>query len=378
MVSRGWRIVADRPRQRWIAYAIAAAVLAFFVLFPRPYVARASIVPQDTAASAASTTALLGALGGSAQNIGSLLSGGKPSNDLYMVISRSTSVKDDAIRRLGLVGPKAPFANNRDATLWMEDHVNAHLLLGGVIEIETKLYDPEQAQRVTGVYAEAIGRNLATFGKQIIANKRRVVSRRFGDASQSVAIAEGEVSAFRRANNLAEPEQQLSTALTQRAGVEAQLQSKEVALQTQRQFLGPENPDALALQSDVAGLRAQLARTANPSSGPTGPNVAGLTAVSLRYLNLYRNLRFHQAMYDIYQRSAEQVAVEELATESASYIQTIDAAHIVPERQLNNWAIAVLAGLVLLVLFVEWYGPTTGLIPRLRPAVLAIPDEAGR
>lgn len=363
--------MAGWVRHRWwrrLAYAVAALVLAILVVFPRPYVAQARIVPQDTAASAASTTALLGALGGTAGNIGSLLSGGKPSNDLYLVIGRSSSVKEDVVNALGLVGAGRRFPDLASATLWLDKHVDVHLLLGGVMEVQTKLYEPAEAASITAVYSEAIGRHLASFGKQLIANKRGVVSRRFGDAGQRVAQAEAQVAAFRRANNLAEPEQQLSSALTQRASLDAQLQAKTIELRTQEQFRGPESSELRALQSDIAGLRSQIARQSVPATGIAGPNVAGLTAVSLRYLDLYRDLRFQQAMYEIYQRSAEQVAVEELATESASYIQTIEPPHVVPERQFNNWAIAGLAGLVLLFLFTEWYAPVTGLFGPRRGA----------
>ena len=348
-------------RNRRLAYLVIALVSAFLIFFPQPYIARAKIVPQDTAASAASTTALLGALGGNAQSIGSLLSGGRPSNDLYLVLGRSDSVKADVIRKLSLVGPSAPFETERKAMLWMDRHVDVHLLLGGVMEIETKLYDRDQARIITSVYATAIGRTLARFGQQIIANKRKVVSRRFADSATRVSEAERQLDSFRRANNLAEPEQQLSTALVQRATLQAQLQAKQVQLQSLSQLRGPESVELRALQTEIASVRKQIAESASPAISSSGPNVAGLTAVSLRYLELYRNLRFQQAMYDIYQRSAEQVAVEELATESASYIQTIDAARIDPYRQYNTWAIAALAAVVLLALFTEWYVPATGL-----------------
>ena len=355
------RVVNER-RLRWMIYVALAVVFAILTVLPRPWVARARIVPQDTSASAASTTALLGALGGSAQSIGSLLSGGRASNDLYMVIGRSSSVKQDVIGTLKLVGPDRRFADERSATLWLDKHLDVHLLLGGMMEIETKLHDPKQAEVLTTAYAEAIGRHLSNFGKQLIANKRGVVSRRFADAGVRVAEAESRIAAFRRGNNLLEPEQQLDSALTQRANVEAQIQAKQIEIATQSKFRGPDSPELVALQSDMAGLRAQLARSTAPGgSNPGGPNASRMTDISLRYLDLYRNLRFQQAMYDIYQRSAEQVAVEELATESASYIQVIDPAHVVPERQFNNWAIAALAGVLLWILFFEWYAPATGL-----------------
>ncbi|HET9813013.1 MAG TPA: capsule biosynthesis protein [Sphingomicrobium sp.] len=348
-------------RNRRLTYGILALISAVLILFPRPYLARAKIVPQDTSATAASTTSLLGALGSSNQGIGSLLTGGRPPSDLYLIIGRSDSVAQDVIKTLNWVGPGRRFDSYRDAKLFLDRNVDVHLLLGGVMEVETKLYDPDDAEKITAAYSAALSRQLATFGRQIIQNKQKIVQDRFRGAAARVSRAEVALDSFRREHNLAEPEQQLSGALVQRATLEAQLQAKQVELQTMSQFRGPESNELQSLRSDIAGLRAQIARTANPATSPAGPNVAGLTALSLRYLELFRDLKFQQSIYDIYQRSAEQVEVEELASESASYIQVIDPAYIDPHRQVNVWAIALFAMLMLLALFTEWYAPTTGL-----------------
>lgn len=58
--AAGW--VRDRWRRRFL-YLTGALVFGALIFFPRPWLARAKIVPQDTSASAASTTSLLGALG---------------------------------------------------------------------------------------------------------------------------------------------------------------------------------------------------------------------------------------------------------------------------------------------------------------------------
>jgi capsule polysaccharide export protein KpsE/RkpR len=198
----------------------------------------------------------------------------------------------------------------------------------------------------------------------LIDNKERIVRERFQDAGRRVAQAESAVNAFRRANNLAEPEQQLSSELVQRATLEAQLQAKQVELQTQSQFRGPESAELAALRSDIAGLRAQIGRSTRPASELGGPNAAGLSTLQLQYLSLFRDLKFQQSIYDVYQRSAEQVEVERLAAESASYIQTIDPAHLDPDRKYNVWAIALFGAIALLALFTEWYAPATGLFVR--------------
>jgi len=351
-------------RLRRIAYLLSAIIAGILIFFPRPFVAEAKIVPQDTSATAASTTSLIGALGGSAQTLNSLLIGGKATNDLYLVIGRSDSVADEVIKRTGLVGPNGKFSSVRRARLFLDRRVDVHLLLGGVMEIETKLYDPDEAKKITDAYAIAISNQLASFGRQLIESKHRIVARRFSNASARVGRAEAALAEFRRVNHLAEPEQQLGSALSQRANLQAQLQAKQVELQTMSEFRGPESQELAALRSDIAGIRAQIDRSATPATGSAGPNVAGLSLIDLKYLSLYRDLRFQQAIYDVYERSAEQVAVEELAAESASYIQTIDPAHIVANRQYNIWAIALFAGIVLLALFTEWYAPATGLFRR--------------
>lgn len=357
-------VIIRNPWYRRIGYFIAALIAAFFIFFPQPFLARAKIVPQDTGATAASTTALLGQLGPGTQGIGSLLSGGRPSNDLYLVIGRSDTVARDVIKRLKLVGPNAMFATERKARLWLDKKVDIHLLLGGVMEVEAKLYDPDLATRLTSAYARAISDSLASFGEQLINNKRRLVESRYQDATQRVAAAEAAVDSFRRRNNLAEPEAQFGAALSQRTGLEAQIKAKEIELQNLLQFRGPESNELQAARSELAALRGQLARAIAPGQGAAGPNLAALTSVQFRYLALYRDLRFQQGIYDIYRRSAEQIAVEELAAESASYIQVIDPAGLSPDRQYNVWAIAAFALIVLMALFTEWYGPATGLFRR--------------
>ena len=188
------------------------------------------------------------------------------------------------------------------------------------MEIETKLYDPDEAKKITDAYAIAISNQLASFGRQLIESKHRIVARRFSNASARVGRAEAALAEFRRVNHLAEPEQQLGSALSQRANLQAQLQAKQVELQTMSEFRGPESQELAALRSDIAGIRAQIDRSATPATGSAGPNVAGLSLIDLKYLSLYRDLRFQQAIYDVYERSAEQVAVEAIHEQSGSSV----------------------------------------------------------
>src|SRR5690606_7289302 len=146
--------------------------------------------------------------------------------------------------------------------------------------------------------------------------------------------------------------------------LEAQLQAKQVELRTREQFQGEENPELQALRSEVASLRAQIARTVRPGMGAAGPNVAGLTEVSGEYLDLYRNYRFAQALYEVYARASEEVAVETLAGDTASDVQVIEAARLDADRKFNIPAVALLVLVILAPVFPDGHAPATRLGPR--------------
>jgi len=356
-MSRILDLVAD-PRWRRRAYALIALVLAVLTVFPQPYVARAKILPQDS--NSIGLGSMMNALGGQLQGFASLFGGAKQQIDMYLAVGRSDEVTVAVIRKLKLAGPDA-HGSERSARVALAKKVDVHSLTGGMIEIEVRTRDAAEAEKLTGAYVEAISDRIVALGKDRVERKRAVVMQRFKEAADRVTETENALNEFRRRNRLAEPQTELGSALSVRAGLEAQLQAKQVELTTLQKFQGPENPQLMAVQSQVASLRAQIARSATPASGAAGPNVAGLSEVSGEYLDRYRDYRFAQALYDVYARSSEEVAVETLAGETASSVQVLEAPRLDADRKYNIAALALLALLVLGAAFTEIYAPATGI-----------------
>lgn len=346
------------PRQRRRGYAVLALILLILCVFPRPYVSRAQVVPQDSESLGLSST--MSALGGQLQNFAALLGGARQPIDMYLAIGRSAEVEDTVIAKLKLAGPGG-HADVAAARRALERKVDVHTLTGGIIEIETRTHDAGQSQKLTEAYVSAISDRIVALGRERTERKRNVVMQRFKEAAGRVTKTQAALENFRLRNHLAEPQAELGSALSLRAGLQAQLQAKQVELQTLRQFQGPDNPQLKAVQEEVANLQAQIARTATPAAGAAGPNVAGLTEVSGEYLDLYRDYLFAQALYEVYARSSEEVAVEALAGETASDVQVIEAARLDADRKYNIPAVAALALLILLALFTEIYAPATGI-----------------
>lgn len=351
---------SQNRKLRWIVYALLAVVLAVLCAFPRPYVARAKIVPGDAGAN--SLISVVGALGGGqAQSLASLF-GDRGAIEVALQLARSEAVATDVIESLDLVGPGKRYSSERAARLDLGKIVDVHTLLGGILEIEVKSHDAQYSLALTKAYVDATSSRLSTYGKAQVARKRRIVEERLALAQERLAEAEVALDAYRRQNQLADPQAQLGSQLALRTSIEAQIQAKQVELSALRQTAGPENPRLVVAERQLALLKSQLAETAAATPGGTaGPSVGELTAVSLRYANLYRNYLFGQAIYDVYARSAEEVAVQELASQDRSQVSVIDPAHVDSERSYNNTALALLALLVLIAGFVEVYAPLTGL-----------------
>lgn len=350
-----------RTRRR--IYAAVVLVLLVLCVFPRPYVARAKIVPQDSNTVGLGST--MNALGGQFQGFAALLGGARQPIDMYLAIGRSAEVTDDVIKRLKLVGPKE-YSSERKARLFLASKVDIHSLTGGIIEIEVRTHDDEKSLAIARAYSQAISQRIVALDHDRIERKRQIVLGRFRQASERVAQTEAALNAFRRRNRLAQPEAELGSAIALRAGLEARLQARMVELQTLARFQGPENPQLKAAQSEVASLKAQIARTAEPAIGVGGPNVAGISVTSGKYLDLYRDYRFAQALYEVYSRSSEEVAVEALAGETAADVQAIEAPNLDPDYKVNIPAVALLALLLAIVLFTEIYAPATGMNLRIR------------
>ncbi len=346
------------PRRRRIAYAVLALALLVLCVVPRPYVARAKVVPQDSGSIGLGS--MTSAVGGQAQGLASLLGGAKTPVDLYLAVGRGTEVTDAVIARLKLVGPDG-YGSVEKARLALAKRVDIHSLTGGIVEVEVRMHEPVQAQALTAVYVRAISDRLTALGEERVRRKQAVVQRRFREAAGRVVKAEAALGDFRRRNRLAQPEAQLGSALSLRTGLEAQLQAKLVELGTLERFQGPENPQLLAVRSEVTELRSQIARSASPDTGPTGPNVAGLSEVSGEYLNLYRDYRFAQALYEVYARASEEVAVETLTAETATDVQVIEAPRLDVDRKFNIPAVALLLLVIVAALFTEIYAPATGI-----------------
>lgn len=344
-------------RLRFMIYLVLGVTLMLLSLFPRPYMARAKVIPGDN--NAASLFSMSGA-GSQLQNLASLF-GDRSATEVTLQLAKSDEVTRTVVERLKLAGPDRPYPDERSAMVALGKHVDVHSLLGGIIEFETRAFDQQWALAVTRAYVDAMSDRMGGYVRMQVSRKRRIVEDRLGSSQERLVQAQAQLDAFRKANRIADPSAQLGEQLTVRAGLEGQLQAKQVELATLQAVAGPENPRLSVVAGQVASLKAQIARAGAASAGQTSPNVGAISASALAYARLYRNYVFAQGVSDVYSRAAEEIAVQEIVSQDRAQLSVIDAPHVDPDRYFNTTAVALLALLVALIVFIEVYAPVTGL-----------------
>lgn len=342
------------PTRRRLLYGGAVLVLAVLSVVPQQHLARVKILPQQ---GNSGVSALIGALGGGAQNFAALLSGQQTN---YLVIGRSHDVLRDVIGRLHLVG-RPGFRNEGQAELKLNRMVDIQILTGGVLEITAKDTDPAFAEELVSGFAAAIGDRLTTLGHQQIARKKTTILAKLGEANARLNDAEGSLSRFRAANNLASPQVEFGAAVSRKLSLQAQIDSKLVELRAAQQFATGDSMRVKTILSEIAALRSQVA---SAEAATNSQGVERLAQRTTEYLTIYRDVQFYQYLIDVYKRFYEEVTVEEMSADTN--LQIVEEAHIAPGRQFNIPALGALLLVLLLAFYTEYYVPMTGLAQKLR------------
>lgn len=182
--QRATGFAADaRTRRR--TYALAALILALLTVVPQPFVARAKVLPQDS--NSIGLGSMMNALGGQLQGFAALFGGGKQQVEMYLAIGRSSEVSDAVIRKLKLVGPDG-YSSVRKARIALAKKADVHSLTGGIIEVEVRTHDADEAEALTRAYVDAIGDRIIALGKDRVERKRAVVAQRFKEAADRKSV----------------------------------------------------------------------------------------------------------------------------------------------------------------------------------------------
>ena len=260
--------VLDRPwfRDAWrrrLTFFVAAVVAGLLALFPRPYTAEAELLPQESNGGLSSV--LASEASGALLNL-SVLTGARTSIDQDLTIARNHAVMEKAVAKLNLVG-KPGYPDEQTAESKLAKRISIVAIRGSIIQIQAKGHDREWLKNAVAAVTEATRERLAEISLQQAAQKREVTVNRLQDASVRLAKAQDALNQYRLSKRLPAPELQLGTGVGNLAGLQGQLEAKEVELQTLSQVATPNNIQMKVVQADIDSLRGQIAQAQKTSGG---------------------------------------------------------------------------------------------------------------
>jgi uncharacterized protein involved in exopolysaccharide biosynthesis len=328
-----------------LTYLITPSFTAKTVLLP----------PQQQQSSATLALQSLGALAG----IGGGAAGLRNPADQYAALMQSNAVEDRIVERFKLM-EVYEVKTKTDARRVLEVRTRfSPTKKDGLLTIEFEDQDPQRAAAVANAYVQEL-RHLTGRLTMTEAQQRRVFFEKYlQDTKEKLAAAQRALQAagINEGAIRGEPK----AAAEAYAKLQAEVVANEVRLETMRGYLTETSPDFTRAQSQLAALRAQLARR-------EAVNAVGAQG---DYVDRFREFKYQETLFDLFSRQYEVARLDE--SREGPLVQVVDAA-TAPERKSSpkrvvTAGLATLATATMLLIWVfaqnAWQrarrdGPTAG------------------
>src|SRR5271157_3233127 len=325
-------LVLAQEKKRILLITMAAAVLATIVAFllPKMYTATATILPPQQKQSALNS--MIGQIGVIA-GLGASDLGLKNPADLFVAMLTSRTIEDNLINRFDL---RKVYRVRRyqDARKKLDERSEIIATKEGLISISVSDRDAQRAAEIANAYVEELhflNQNLAITEA---AQRRQFFEQQINAEREELSRAELALKQVQEKTGLVQADAQGKAIIESVADMRAQVAIHEVQLQAMRSYATPNNPDLKRAETELAGLRGQLAKLErNPGAlgnGNTGIPTRQLPQVESEYIRGLRDLKYHEALYEFLGKQLEAARIDE--GQNAVLVQVVDHA-VPPERK---------------------------------------------
>ena len=322
---------------RFVAVSALLAVLIAYLLPPR-YEAKVILLPPHTQNSSAAS-ALLGQMGSSGA-LGSLgaLAGGlamKPQSEMYVSLLKSRTVEDAMISRFGLM---REYKEKRMSDTRKELERRTSIIAGtkdSLITITLQDGDAGRAAELANGYVDEFRKLTATLAITEAARRRLFFEQQLEPAKENLATAEEAMRKTQEATGVLQIDSQARALIESVAVLRAQVVAKEVQIEGMRSFAAEDNPDLILAKQELGALQKQLDQMAG-SQNDTGSDMVlskgKATHAGLEYLRRYRDLKYHEAVYELLVKGLEVAKLDE--AKEGEIVQVVDQA-VAPDQRAS-------------------------------------------
>ena len=299
--------------------AVGVTALCISFLIPPTYTAKTQFLPpQQQQSAAASMLASLGSLGGLAGAVGGI----KNPADQFLAYMKSVTLQDSLIERFKLL-ERYEAKTKTDARLALTGNVRAASGKDGLISVEVEDENPQFAADLANAHVEELAKLLSKLATTEAQQRRLFFEKQLTLAKDKLIQSEIALKATGVSGSVLKSNP--ASAVAAVAGLQASVTAQEVKLGAMRGFLAESAPDFKLALSELANLRAQLAKQEKDT-----PSTTGKATTEGDYITKYREFKYHETLFELFSKQFELAKVDE-AREGA-VIQVLDAAQP-PERK---------------------------------------------
>jgi uncharacterized protein involved in exopolysaccharide biosynthesis len=322
-------------RRRFIFWTVLATALvsaAIALLIPAEYTSEAVILTPQQPQPSLSAMAQLAGAGGSLSGL-SLLSGFGLRNpsDLYVGILESRTIADALITRFSLKQVYGVKYMQR-ARKHLARRTNIKAGKDTLIRIEVEDRDPKRAAQLANAYVEELSKRNTTVALTEASQRRLFFEGQLANERELLARSEIALRDTEQVTGLVVPSGQAEALIRSTAQLNAEILGKEAQLAGMRTYVADENPRFQTIRRELATLRSELANLESGEhiAGTPEVPVGKLPQAGLEYLRKYRDLKYHESLYEALAKQYEAARLDE--AKAAPLIQVIDSA-VVPEKK---------------------------------------------
>ena len=325
-------VMAERKSTIILATVLGLFLFMGLALLMHPtFTAKAVILPPQQGQSSA---AMISQLGNLAALTGLGSAGGlKDPNDLYLGVLQSNTVQDALIKRLNLVAAYH-VKKLSEARRMLTANSKFVSEKGSMISITVKDGDPHLAAEIANAYVTELHdiNSRLIIGEASV--RRNFFSQQLALEKDRLTDAEIALQQTEESTGAISPMGQTGVLISQVAGLQGQIISREVQLDALRTSSTDQNPDVIRLNTELEGLRQQLRELESEQKGrKPGDILLGSRAIpqdQVQYLRKQRDVQYHTLIFDLIARQFEAARMDE--AKASPVIQVLDPAEA-PDRK---------------------------------------------
>jgi tyrosine-protein kinase Etk/Wzc len=338
-------IVIAKHKRMTIYTSIAVTLLCYLALriLPNKYITKATIFPPQQ--NLTLTGQLLDMMGGSmtpgsgvlgsTEGMAAGLLGLKSGAALYAGMMMGDTISDAIIAKFKLKElHKVKFIEDARKKLKSAATITVNSK-SGLITIDVTDKDPQRAADIANAYWDELNKLLQGMVRSEASDRLAFLENERRQTNYNLSKAEETIRDFSEKKGVIQIDAQTRGVIEYIAILRAQVDAKEVGIQVMRQQATPSNYDVIRLETELKGLKEKL-RTAETQWNQAGkadlpPKIPTL---GLDYLRLYREVRFQEALYQLYSKLVEMARLDQLRTIATGTVQVVDRAQV-PQKRSN-------------------------------------------